>query len=239
MNATRDLRSHILILFCLTLFGAVLLLASCASVRAPEDEAKKEPGVLRPVWRAGDRWVYAWTAGISKGTKTSEVTAQQDLGGVQYNVLRMGTADLYYTLELHWAASVVASKVVARATPPQPWFNWPLEVGKRWEYQGAYEDQERKDRVRESYRVIGVEQVVVPVGTFQAFKIVREVNGSIVDEYWYAPDVRWYVKWVGRRGKDEFQEVLQQYGTAPQTGAPGVPPVGERVPPGIETQPRP
>jgi hypothetical protein len=61
---------------------------------------------------------------------------------------------------------------------------------------------------------------VVPVGTFRAFKVVREANGSIIDEYWYAPDVRWYVKWVGRRGKDEFQEVLQEHMPAPQTAPP-------------------
>ena len=58
---------------------------------------------------------------------------------------------------------------------------------------------------------ISVAPIAVPAGTFQAFKIVREVESVVVDQYWYAPDVRWYVKWVGRRGKDEFQEVLQEY----------------------------
>ena len=65
--------------------------------------------------------------------------------------------------------------------------------------------------MRDSYRVVGVESVAVPAGTFRAFKIVREVDSAVVDEYWYAPNVRWYVKWVGRRGKDEFEEVLQEY----------------------------
>jgi hypothetical protein len=220
MDAKLDVRSHALLLFCVMMFGAVFLLASCASVGSREAEAKKEPGVLRPVWRAGDRWVYAWTAGSNKGTKTSEAMGQREVGGVQYNVLRIDIVQLYYTLDLNWAANLLDSKVVARATPPQPWFSWPLEVGKRWEYQGEYEDQERKDRARESYQVVGVEQVAVPAGTFRALRIVREAHGSIADEYWYAPEVRWYVKWVGRRGKDEFQEVLQEYVPAPQTAVP-------------------
>jgi hypothetical protein len=125
----------------------------------------------------------------------------------------MEPVDVYFTADLHWAwaASVAESRVTARAVPPLPWFKWPLQVGKRWQYQGTLEDQKRKESVRDSYKVLGVESVAVPAGTFQAFQIVREVESVVVDQYWYAPDVRWYVKWVGRRGKEEFQEVLQEY----------------------------
>jgi hypothetical protein len=134
----------------------------------------------------------------------------------------MEPIDVYFTVDLHWAwaASVTESRVTARAVPPLPWFNWPLQVGRRWEYQGVLEDQQRKDLVRDSYKVVGVEEVQVPAGTFRAVKIVREAGSSIVDQYWYAPDVGWYVKWVGQRGKDEFQEVLQEYVPAPQTAVP-------------------
>jgi len=193
---------------------ALLFVPSCASIPSQDATSLSKSGVERPLWTAGDRWLYAWIAGTAKGVKTSEVLGVRDVGGVQYNVLRVETANLYhmyYTADLHWAANIVESRVVARATPPQPWFNWPLEPGKRWQYQGVYEDRERKDPMRESYRVVGVESVDVPAGTFRAFKIVREVDSAVVDQYWYAPNVCWYVKWVGRRGKDEFEEVLQEY----------------------------
>ncbi len=211
------------VFFCLTALGIALLIPSCASVQSRDTGLPKEPGTARPAWRVGDRWLHAWTLGATKGVKTSEVLGVREVGGLQYTVLRVGTADLYYTSDLHWAANIVESRVVARATPPLPWFNWPLEVGKQWQYQGVYQDEERKDQMRDSYRVVGVERVDVPAGAFQALKIVREVGSSIVDQYWYAPDVRWYVKWVGRRGKDEFQEVLQEYVPAPQTHVPAPP----------------
>lgn len=197
--------------FCLAAVSVALWLPSCASVQSRDSQSQAPSGIARPTWRAGDRWIYAWTMGATKGVKTSEVLGVREVGGVQYNVLRVEAAHLYYTSDLHWAANIVESRVVARATPPQPWFNWPLEVGKRWQYQGVYEAQERKDQMRDLYRVVGVESVEVPAGTFRTFKIVREVESAVADQYWYAPDVRWYVKWVGRRGMDEFQEVLQEY----------------------------
>jgi len=214
------LRSKARVFLCRAALGALLFVPSCASVPSQDSKPPAQAGIERPTWRVGDRWLYAWTTGATKGVKKSEVLGVRDVGGVQYNVLRVEKAHLYYTSELHWAASIVESRVVARATPPQPWFNWPLEVGKRWQYQGAYEERERKDQMRDSYRVVGVESVAVPAGTFRAFKIVREVDSAVVDQYWYAPNVRWYVKWVGRRGTDEFQELLQEYVPAAQAGAP-------------------
>ena len=171
------------------------------------------PGAARPVWSAGDRWVHTWSAGTEKGVKTAEARGLREVRGVQYQVLRMGAIDIYFTADLHWAwaASVAESRVTARAVPPLPWFKWPLQAGGRWEYQGTLEDQKHKESFRDSYKILGVESVAVPAGTFQAFKIVREAESVIADQYWYAPDVRWYVKWVGRRGKEEFEEVLQEY----------------------------
>ena len=187
-------------------FGVILGLASCAPAPVPP-----RPVAAPPEWRIGDRWRHAWTAGAEAGTKTSEVLEVRELGGVRYYVLRIDSVHRYYTLDLHWAANIVELRVAARAVPPQPWFMWPLEVGRRWEYQGRYEDQERQEQVRESYTVLGVEQVQVPAGTFWAFKVGREGAGGSSDQYWYAPDIGWYVKWVGRRGNDQFQEVLVEF----------------------------
>ncbi len=222
MNNELDDGNQSLAPFLLAAFAVSLLLVACASVQGPGMQPAAEAGIVRPVWHAGDRWVYSWTTGTEGGIKTSDVIGVQEVGGVRYYILRVDNVDRFYTLDLHWAAGVVDSKVVARAAPPEPWFNWPLAVGRRWEYQGMFEERNRKDPMHETYKVVGGEEVQVPAGTFQAYKLVREVNSIVVDQYWYAPEVRWYVKWVGRRGKDEFQEVLQQYAPAPQTSAPKV-----------------
>jgi hypothetical protein len=239
MTTKSALKGYAFRRFCLAAAGVALLLTACSSVRVQESQDVVRDGAARPVWRAGERWIYAWTAGTEKGVKTSEVRGVREVKGVPYQVMRMEPIDVYFTVDLHWAwaASVSESRVTARAVPPLPWFTWPLQVGKRWEYQGVLEEQQRKESLRASYKVVGVEKIEVPAGTFQAVKVVREVNGSVVDEYWYAPDSRWYVKWVGRRGKDQFQEVLQEHVPAPQTVAP--PPSAERPAGKGETRPRP
>jgi len=199
----------------LALLGAILTLASCAGQQAPPQLT-----ATGPVWRVGDRWHHTWTAGAERGKKTAEVLSVRQVGGVPFYVLRVDTVTRYYTLNLHWAATLVESRVAARAQPPQPLFAWPLEVGKRWEYQGIYEDQERREQLTESYAVLGTEQIEVPAGTFWTLKLSRQGVAGSLDQYWYSPDVRWYVKWLGRRGDEEFQEILEDFAAGTDVGPP-------------------
>jgi len=205
---------------------AILSLASCAPAPPPPRLT-----ATAPEWRVGDRWRHTWRAGTEQGTKTSEVLSVREVGGVPFYVLRVDTVARYYTFNLHWAANEVESRVAARAQPPQPWFTWPLEVGKQWNYQGTYEDQEGKGRLNETYSVIAMEPVEVPAGKFSAFKLSRQGAPGSTDEYWYAPEVRWYVKWLGRRGNETFDEVLLDFvpgPTPPRSPPAGGPPGGAR-----------
>src|ERR1051325_2970603 len=68
-----------------------------------------------PEWRKGDRWVYEWTSGAEHGTRTVEVADVAPVNGVDYYVVEIGpTSQQYYTKTLHFAASVQASRVLAR-----------------------------------------------------------------------------------------------------------------------------
>jgi hypothetical protein len=160
--------------------------------------------------------VFEWTAGTSTGTKTVTVFAKHERGGIPYYVVRIGDVEHYYTAELHWAFAVRDSKVEARMAPPKPWFIWPLEVGGRWQHRGSFEDPSGRILNLDTFRVVGVELVEVPAGRFQALRILREGQGSETDEYWYAPEVRWYVRWVGRRADLSFEERLKSYTPVPR-----------------------
>jgi hypothetical protein len=87
--------------------------------------------------------------------------------------------------------------VESQAVPPYRKFVWPLDTGKTWEarYHWSHTaDGRTEERVRR-HRVIGNESVHVPAGTYQAARVVvTDGTGKKVDEYWYAPDVRWVVK---------------------------------------------
>ena len=179
-----------------------------------------------PIWRPGDRWAYVWTSGTDKRTKIIEVREVKPVNGIHYYVIRNNEADVeqyqYWTTDLHWAASIKDAKVQARMVPPEPWFTWPLRAGQQWQHRGEFQMVDGKQQMEDTFVVVGPETVEVPAGTFEAIKITRTAKGGDSDQYWYAPDVRMYVRWVGRRGAAEFEERLSEYGGV-RRGAPAAP----------------
>jgi hypothetical protein len=199
-----------------------------AAVSAPiavEPPAAVSSAPSPPTWRPGDRWIYGWSSGGESGAKTIEALEIREINGVSFYVVRVGDVDVFYTRELGWAGTMQAGRVASRMTPPQPWFTWPLLVGQRWTHRGTYEDHNGKTEFNDVFSVVGGETVEVPAGRFNALKIVRETERRDSDQYWYAPEVRFYVKWIGRRGDTAFEEQLHAYHPAPRL-APGRPPTG-------------
>jgi hypothetical protein len=175
-----------------------------------------------PEWRPGDRWVYGWTSGSEAGTKTVEVVEIREINKVRFYLVRVGDLEHFYTRDIQWAGTMREQKVESRMSPPEPWFVWPLEEGQRWTHHATYEDGKGRSEVTDRFSVVTTEVVEVPAGRFNAVKVVRETDRRDVDEYWYAPEVRFYVKWIGRRGDAQFEEQLREYRHAPRL-APGSP----------------
>ena len=197
-----------------------LVLASCTAATPTTSSASATPpapaALSAPEWRPGDRWVYDWTSGDRSGTKTIEMREAKTVNGVPYYIVRLDDVDHYYTTALHWAAAIRESRVEARMVPPQPWFTWPLTPAKRWEHRGTFQDRNGTSRFADRFTVAGIETVDVPAGRFQAMKVTRQSDGRDSDDYWYAADARWYVRWVGRRGDVTFEERLKEYRPVPR-----------------------
>ena len=169
--------------------------------------------------------MYGWTSGAESGIKTVEALEIREINSVSFYLVRVGDVETFYTRDLHWAGTMQDGRVAARMTPPQPWFAWPLKAGQGWTYRGTYEDRSGKTEFNDVFSVVAAEAVEVPAGRFNAFKIVRETERRDSDQYWYAPDVRFYVKWIGRRGDTQFEEQLREYHPAPRL-IPGQPSTG-------------
>ncbi len=87
----------------------------------------------------------------------------------------------------------------------KPWRVWPLEIGKKWVYDG---DWTRPDGVtgntKQDAEVVAYEEVTTPAGKFMAYKIEYRGffknsngrNGKQNDTYWYAPEVSADIKRV-------------------------------------------
>ncbi len=211
--------------------GAIALaLTACATLESPvsmPNARTTEPGASTvatpPEWRPGDQWTFRWTAGAQSGTRTAEVVEVRPLGGQSYYLLRIGTVDHLYTRDLHVAGTLKNETVESRLVPPVPLLTWPLEPGRRWEHRGTYEGREGKREVSDVFTVVGPEIVETPAGRFNALKVVRQGSAGDSDEYWFAPQVHYYVKWVGRRANTEVEEQLQSYRLAGEPGVPSAP----------------
>ena len=87
----------------------------------------------------------------------------------------------------------------------KPWRVWPLEIGKKWVFDG---DWARPDGVtgntKQNAEVVAYEEVSTPAGKFMAYKIEYRGffkssngrNGKQNDTYWYSPEVSADVKRV-------------------------------------------
>jgi len=88
-------------------------------------------------------------------------------------------------------------------TPHDGRFDWPLYVGKLWKAHYVYRNLVREttiDPVQREYRVETYEKVVVPAGTWDAFRITsKHVNGTSLSTIWYAPELKLIVKRITRQ----------------------------------------
>ena len=210
------------------ILAVALALSGCAVPATPPSTPPVVPAAraaAAPGWRPGDQWIYGWTSGTETATKIVEVIEIKQINGTAFYLLRAGDLEHFWTRDLEWAGSMRNQKVESRMTPPEPLFVWPLEPGRRWDHRGIYEDPSGKKQANDSFSVAGVEVVETPAGRFNAFKVVRETDSRDSDQYWYVPEVRFYVKWIGRRGDMQFEEQLREYRPAARL-IPEQPPAG-------------
>jgi hypothetical protein len=75
---------------------------------------------------------------------------------------------------------------------------WPLEVGKEWRSAYLRENILEKSSQTFDYRMVvtGIEEVKVPAGIFETFKVEVRIaySGNLFAEYWYAPKAKRGVK---------------------------------------------
>jgi hypothetical protein len=151
-----------------------------------------------PAWRPGFEWHYRWSDPRGSGTYIRAISGEEVLEGVPAYVMRTGKRSIFWSkADLAWVMEQVNGEVESQAVPFYRKFAWPLDTGKTWEARYRWSragDGRNEERVRR-HRVTGTESVHVPAGTYQTMRVVvTDGAGKKVDEYWYAPEVRWVVK---------------------------------------------
>lgn len=166
--------------------------------------------VPRPEVKVGDSWTYTRLDRTTKITGTFVNTVQQIEGGeitVESRSAGGNPALSVFTSDWH-----VRKRGAREFNPGIPEYAFPLEVGKSWE--GKYTGPSQRGDSLVDYalkgKVVGVESVTVPGGTFDVMKIQLETSwiykgafgrvggglttGTFNQTIWYAPKAKRFVK---------------------------------------------
>jgi len=168
---------------------------------AIEPKPVTRPGAKaeRPEWKVGYEWRYAWKRPARTGTFTRVLIREDNFEGLPAYVVRVGKNEHFYVKDnLGELATLSGGKIVSKRNAPYQPLSWPLEIGKEWRNSYTRENIEEKSSQTHDYRwsVSGVQEVKVPAGTFEAFKIdgYNFYTGNLLVELWYSPKMKWFVK---------------------------------------------
>lgn len=166
-----------------------------------------------PVWKVGDNWTYSGSGGDGAYTYRYTVIGEGVFQGVAAYQLRTPRYTYWFTKDgLGFMARLKEGQVVRTITPPRN-IHFPIKVGKSWVADVVWEDTARgsqKNEFTETFKIESYESVMVPAGTFKAFKVVRR-TGAAFDEHWYSPEVKYNVKSRGRDRLGWYEEALVAY----------------------------
>jgi hypothetical protein len=153
----------------------------------------------RPEWKVGYEWRYSWKEHSGNGSITKEIVREDVFSGIPAFVIKRGKYEDFYAKDiLGVLGSMVDGQITTRRNAPFQTLSWPLEVGKEWGNSYILENLGKKTSESLDHRTVArsFEEVKVPAGTFNAYKIevYNARTGGLRTEYWYAPQVKWFVK---------------------------------------------
>lgn len=167
-----------------------------------------------PVFHPGDRWHW-----LQREPAGGPVT--QDVDRIVFSVHGNTVSGAEGNASFAMTTDLMVMRTPGTWVRGEPrMFSFPMFVGKRWSFAYSF-GSEDVDRGRQSYsvEVLGAETVVVPAGTFRAFKL-RGIGGWFnlrlgaqgtgTFTVWYAPVVKNFVKWgYVDRGTNSMRELIE------------------------------
>jgi hypothetical protein len=166
-------------------------------------------GIPKPEWKVGYSWSYdeKQSGGLATSMKVVEIIGNDLTAKLPVFLVRDGEDEISLSMETLGVIQTRKHGTVAiRRDKPSQTLSWPLQVGKEWRNTYSLEDVETKKTytIDRSMVISGVEEVRVPAGTFKAIKIEAFDNqaGSLIAEYWYAPEVRWFIRTINYGSAD-------------------------------------
>ena len=171
-----------------------------------------------PAWMPGDEWRLRWRSPTGGGTYVRRVQGEEAVEDVAHYVVRSGSRSTYYVkATLGWHFEKADGVITLRRTPALA-HDWPLRVGKSWELN--YRREDLGGQARELYRRCGaVDEPTLSVtgGVFLTLHVVcRDRAGRIAEEWWYANEVKSWVRQRMVSSQGERVDELVSYSLTPR-----------------------
>jgi adenylate cyclase len=93
----------------------------------------------------------------------------------------------------NWIGVIFDGELVKGAKPHADLYRFPLFVGKKYKSEYLLNSKIRSGNISRTVVVKSFENVTVPAGTFEAFKIIAKRKG-LKETYWYSPKLRLHTK---------------------------------------------
>ena len=180
----------------------LLLAVPCSGIAQPDER------VVKPEIRVGDSWTYRGTGILSPGTDEYVMRVEMSDGQTILVVsTRKGDGkefDATYTSS--WNPTVGVSGLILKPVPE--YFSFPLQFGSSRTL--SFEAQRPRVttgsiQYHVTVRIAGWEEITVPAGKFRVVRIVGDGSfllpefprpARVRTTYWYAPEVRRWVKFL-------------------------------------------
>ena len=184
-----------------------------AAVHRPRGDSRQ---ARTPEWKAGFRWQYRFTAPGAGSMVVNQVAREEIFDESPSYVLSIGKNEYPHAKNnLGVLATVSGGKTIHKNEPPSLPLAWPLETGKQWRNSYVSVDAERKrtQKIDTEVVVAVLEEVRVPAGTFEAFRVETydTQTGEMISEQWYAPRAKWFVKSIIYRDEGPLLQELMSY----------------------------
>jgi hypothetical protein len=150
-------------------------------------------------WKIGYKWIYIKTNYGRSISVTKEVIGEDTFRGTPVFVVKTGEEGTLYTKDnLTFVASRRNGKLISDVDKVQQLLSWPLQPGKEWRISFTQRNLAENSSINYDrlMLVAGIEKIRVPAGQFAAVKIEAYgvSTGRLRAEYWYSPQVKWFLK---------------------------------------------
>jgi hypothetical protein len=166
-----------------------IIAVGCASQKTGQIPVNIQDKCDAPKWNVGDTWIYQDYSSPWRKTEVIHSTVLETEGD-SYTVQERdpwGTVVVKVKkddLQMKWFMTEKGAGGYARSEYP---YHFPLYVGKSWHHWYG--------PILYELKVVSVENVTTPAGTFKAFKIESRVGTGYHNKWyhWYSPDVKRFV----------------------------------------------